>query len=109
MSIEVSTGERCLSGGDTDPSRVQSRALKRSYRTNPPRIASRMGRIRVAARRCFIVSQGAPILARDVLERAYPRLRQFKHWHRWSARRALLQVAVVVARCRGRPNLWVLK
>jgi AAA domain len=37
---------------------------------------------------------------------------RFNDWHRWSARRALLQVATIIARHRygrGRPNLWVLK
>src|SRR5262245_20888662 len=75
-------------------------------------IASRKrpnARIRTAVRRAFILSNGKPITARQVLERAYPRLRRFKDYHRWSARRALLQVAVVVARNRfgkGRANLW---
>jgi hypothetical protein len=72
----------------------------------------RWGRVRVAVRRAFVVSNGRPICVGDVLVRAYPRLGRFKHWHRWSARRALLQVAVVVGRSRygrGRPNLWVPK
>jgi hypothetical protein len=86
------------------------RAQSRHVTSRPPRIASRMGRIRVAVRRAFIVSNGAPILARDVLVRAYPRVKQFQYWHRWSARRALLQVAEVIGRNRygrGRPNLWL--
>jgi len=38
---------------------------------------SRIGRIRRAVRRGFILSGGAPILVRHVLERAYPRLKRF--------------------------------
>ena len=74
----------------------------------------RWGRVRVAVRRAFIVSNGQPICVGAVLARAYPRLRQgqLKHWHRWSARRALLQVAAIIGRNRfgrGRPNLWALR
>ena len=67
---------------------------------------SRYGRIRVAVRRCFILSNGEPILTREVLERAYPRLRRFTSWHYLAARRALRRSAIVVARNRfgrGRP------
>jgi hypothetical protein len=70
---------------------------------------TRIGRIRLAARRCFVLSDGAPILIRNVLERAYPRLRRFTSWHYLAARRALRKEAIVVARNlrgRGRPNLW---
>jgi len=65
-------------------------------------------RIRLAVRRCFI-THGQPITIRQVLERAYPRLRRFTSWHYLAARRALRQSASVVARCRfgrGRPCLW---
>src|SRR6185312_85284 len=70
---------------------------------------TRMGRVRVAVRRCFIVSRGEPILVRDVLERCYPRLRRFRSRQYDLARQALRRVAVVVARNRfgrGRPALW---
>ena len=66
-----------------------------------------MGRLRIAVRRAFIISNGQPICIADVLKRAYPRLKRFPCGHRWSVRRALLQDAVVVGRnCygRGRPN-----
>src|SRR5262249_19107643 len=69
-------------------------------------------RIRLAVRRAFILSDGGLITCRMALERAFPRLRRFIPWHYKSARRALRQVAVVVARHRygrGRPNLWALK
>jgi hypothetical protein len=72
----------------------------------------RLGRILRAARRAFIVSNSEPILARAVLERAYPRLKQFTDWQRWSVRRALLMEAEVIGRMlkgRGRPNLWAPK
>src|SRR5262245_46815930 len=70
---------------------------------------SRMGRIQLAVRRCFIVSGGQPITARAVLERAFPRLRRFTYFHRRSVWRALRMSAEVIARNRfgrGRPNLW---
>jgi hypothetical protein len=70
---------------------------------------SRLGRIKRAVRRQFILSRGEPILTRSVLERAYPRLSRFTDWHYLAARRALRQEAIVVARRRfgrGRPNLW---
>jgi hypothetical protein len=67
-------------------------------------------RIRLATHRCFILSDGQPILIRQVLERAYPRLKRFTAWHYLAARRALRQEpAVVIARNirgRGRPGLW---
>jgi hypothetical protein len=73
---------------------------------------SRIGRIRRAVKRAFIVD-GELITVRDVLARAYPRLRRFNDWHRWSYRRALLsEGATTVARMRftrGRPNLWAPK
>lgn len=73
---------------------------------------SRIGRIRRAVRRGFILSDGAPILTRTVLERAYPRLKRFTAWHYLAARRALRQEAIIVGRNRygrGRPNLWLPK
>jgi hypothetical protein len=72
----------------------------------------RFGRVKIAVRRCFILSAGKPILARDVLHRAFPRVKQFQYWQRWSVRRALLQAGEVIARNRygrGRPNLWAPK
>jgi hypothetical protein len=76
-------------------------------------IASRKrpnSRIRLAVRRCFILSGGCPVTIGQVLERSYPRLRRFTSWHYLAARRALRLEAVVIARHRygrGRPNLWV--
>jgi hypothetical protein len=72
----------------------------------------RNARIRLCVRRCFIVSFGEPITAVAVLARAYPRLKRYLHWHRWSVRRALRQEGVMIARRRvapGRPCLWVPK
>jgi hypothetical protein len=69
---------------------------------------SRIGRIRRAAKRCFITS-GGTISIRDVLERAYPRLKRFTAWHYLAARRALRKEAIIVGRNRygrGRPALW---
>jgi hypothetical protein len=39
----------------------------------------------------------------------YPQLDRFKHWHRWSARRALMRYAVPIGRSetgRGLPVIW---
>ena len=69
----------------------------------------RFGRIKRAVQRCFILSDGQPILTRNVLERAYPKLRHFTDWHYLAARRALRHHAEVIARNRfgrGRPCLW---
>jgi hypothetical protein len=69
----------------------------------------RLGRIKLAVRRKFILSDGHPITIRQVLQRGYPRLRRFTAWHYLAARRALRKEAMVIARCRygrGRPNLW---
>jgi hypothetical protein len=73
---------------------------------------SRTGRIRLAVRRQFILSRGQPILIRQVLERAYPRLKRFTSWHYLAARRALRREATAIARMRigrGRPCLWAPK
>lgn len=73
---------------------------------------SRMGRVRVATRRCFVVSRGQPILVRDVLMRCYPRQKRFRSRQYDLARCALRRVAIVVARRlrgRGRPCLWAPK
>ena len=73
---------------------------------------TRMGKVRVAVRRCFIVSDGQPILVRDVLERCYPRVKRFRSRQYDLARQALRRVAVIVARNlrgRGRACLWAPK
>ena len=69
---------------------------------------SRIGRIRRAVKRCFILG-GDTISIGDVLRRAYPRLQRFSAWHYLAARRALLKEATIIGRNRfgrGRPNLW---
>jgi len=71
---------------------------------------TRMGRVRVAVRRCFVLSD--VVLVRDVLERCYPRQTRFRSRQYDLARGALRRVAVIVARNRfgrGRPALWALK
>jgi hypothetical protein len=70
---------------------------------------SRTGRIKLAVRRLFIISDSQPILLRQVLDRAYPKLKRFTSWHYLAARRALRHDAIMVARNRygrGRPGLW---
>jgi hypothetical protein len=72
----------------------------------------RLGRCKRAVRREFILSDGQPILACQVIDRAFPRIKRVLDWHRWSVRRALIQEAEIVGRNRfgrGRPNLWVPK
>ena len=90
------------------------KAPTRSHNGKRMVIASekRIGRCKRAVKRAFIVADGQPILARDVIDRAFPRIERVEDWHRWSVRRALLQEAEIVARNRfgrGRPNLWALK
>jgi len=73
---------------------------------------TRMGRLRIAVRRCFILSGGKPICIADVLSRAYPRFKRFPNGYRWSVRQALLRDAEIIGRTRfgrGRPNLWAPK
>jgi hypothetical protein len=73
---------------------------------------SRLGRLKRAVRRAFIVSNGAPITSRDVLTRGYPRLKHYAPGHRRAAWRALLAEAELIARQRhgkGRPGLWAPK
>jgi hypothetical protein len=73
---------------------------------------SRIGRIRRAVRRGFIVSGGKPIVIRQVLLRAYPRLKRFTSWHYLAVRRTLRKEATIIARNRfgrGRPYLWAPK
>jgi len=71
----------------------------------------RVGRIIRAVKREFII-KGELIRTRDVLLRAYPRVKRFTAWHYLAARRALRKEATIVARCRfgsGRAALWALK
>jgi hypothetical protein len=86
--------------------------LKRRRNGLPIVVASksRIGRIRRAVKREFVVGDNAPIVIGSVLRRAYPRLSRFTSWHYLAARRALRQEAIVIARNRfgrGRPCLWV--
>jgi len=73
---------------------------------------SRIGRVRHAVLRGFIISDGKPITVRDVLERCYPRQRRFRSRQYDLARCALRRVAVIIARNRfgrGRAALWALR
>ena len=100
-------GIRKNSGGD-----ISARKHRRNGLPIVIASASRLGRIKRAVKREFILSSNQPILTRGVLERAYPRLSRFTDWHYLAARRALRQEAEVVARNRfgrGRPNLWAPK
>jgi hypothetical protein len=71
---------------------------------------SRIGRIRRAIRRAFIVSDGQPLTTTEILRRAYPRFKCYPSGHRHGLRRALRQEAIAIARMRlgrGRPCLWL--
>jgi len=71
----------------------------------------REGRVMRQIRRCFVVADGRPLCVGDLLPRVYPHLDRYKHWHRWSCRRALLRYAVPVGRAdaQGRPIIWAPK
>src|SRR5262245_1128997 len=103
--VERNTGERLRGRYGT-----RDRPPRSQLRAHLLRIASqRTGRVQIAVKRAFIAANNAPITVGDVLPRAFPRLRRYLHWHRWSVRRALLREAEVIARMRfgrGRPNLW---
>jgi len=69
----------------------------------------REGRVMRQTRRAFVAAGGKPLRIGDVLPWIYPQLDRFKHWHRWSARRALLRYAVPIGRSetgRGLPVIW---
>src|SRR6516165_3319792 len=69
----------------------------------------REGRVMRQTRRAFVAAAGKPLRIGDVLPWIYPQLDRFKHWHRWSARRALLSYAVPIGRSetgRGLPVIW---
>jgi hypothetical protein len=94
-------------------SQLRENTAPKRHRNGPWKVIAsenRIGRIRRQVLRAFIANNGQPITVRDVLVRAYPKLRRFNDWHRWSCRRALLRHANVIGRNRfgrGRPNLWV--
>jgi hypothetical protein len=54
----------------------------------------REGRVRRAVRRALIAAGGRPLMTRDVLAWAYPRLERFKCWHYKSVYRAAPRYAV---------------
>jgi hypothetical protein len=59
-------------------------------------------------RRCFVAAGGNPRSTSQIMPWVFPELDRFKHWHRWSARRALLRYAVPIGRScgPGRPVIW---
>jgi hypothetical protein len=88
-------------------------APRRSARAHMIVIASqpREGRVMRQVRRRFIVANLTPLCVADFLPWVYPRLTRFKHWHRWSCRRALLHYATPIGRSRkrGSPVIWAPK
>jgi|SRR6516162_3879781 len=71
----------------------------------------REGRVMRQIRRCFVAAGGRALCVGDLLPRIYPHVDRYKHWHRWSCRRALLRYAMPVGRAdaRGRPIIWAPK
>src|SRR6478672_2975130 len=72
----------------------------------------RVGRIKKRVLRAFIANNWQPLTTGELLPWCYPRLKRFQDWHRWSVRRALLQVAQKVGRSDhglGLPFLWRLQ
>ena len=63
-------------------------------------IASRRreGRVMRACRRALIAAGGRPLLTRDLLRWAYPRIERFQCWHYWSIYRAAPRYAVKIDR-----------
>ena len=62
-------------------------------------------------RRCFIARGAKSLCVGDLLPWVYPQLDQFKHWHRWSVRRALLRYAKPLGRgqTRGLSVIWAIR
>lgn len=72
----------------------------------------REGRVMRQVRRAFSATDNKPLCIGDVLPWIYPQLDRFKHWHRWSARRALLRYAMPIGRSetrRGLPVIWAIR
>lgn len=71
----------------------------------------REGRVARQVRRAFVANSGRPLLMSEIWPWAYPRIKQAKHWHRWSVRRALLKIAKPIGRSsvgRGAPGIWAI-
>jgi hypothetical protein len=68
----------------------------------------RVGRIQKQIRRCLIALD-RPATIRDLLEWCYPRLTEFRPWHRTNVHRAVPKFAVPVGPTRERfASLWTL-
>jgi hypothetical protein len=96
-------------GAPFSKSRVRARTQRIGFMRAIASKSRPDARIRRAVRRAFILSNGKPILARDVLERSYPRLKIFLRGHRRAVWRALCMDAECIGRMlkgRGRPCLW---
>jgi hypothetical protein len=69
----------------------------------------REGRVMRQVRRAFIANGGKPRCMSELVAWAYPGLKHFECWHRWSVRRALLKIAKPIGRSsvgRGAPGIW---
>lgn len=90
--------------------------MSRDRRRRPPDRAQMIalaslpheGRVMRQVRRAFVASGMEPLCMGDFLAWTYPSLERFKHWHRWSVRRALLRYATPIGRSRkqGCPVIW---
>jgi hypothetical protein len=65
----------------------------------------RVGRLQRAVWRSFVASQGAPLLTRDLMARAWIREARYEHKHYRSLARAARRYAIKLGRC-GKGNLW---
>jgi hypothetical protein len=72
--------------------------------------APREGRVMRAVRYCFIAGNGRPRSMAELVAYAYPKLKHYECWHRWSVRRAVIKTAKPIGRAGGigRPGIWKL-
>jgi hypothetical protein len=70
-----------------------ARARQSFIASNP-----REGRIMRACRRALIAAGGQPLMTRDLLRWAYPRVERFQCWHYWSIYRAAPRYAIKIGR-----------
>jgi hypothetical protein len=110
--VKTGGGLREVNRSISDVSLIDTRPARSPSREHLIAISSRsrIGRLRRAIKRAFIVSNGQPLTTTAIMRRAYPRMRRVPAGYRWGLRRALRQEAVAIARMRygrGRPNLWV--
>jgi hypothetical protein len=84
------------------------RAIGRRYSLTIADRSFRVGRIQKQIRRCLI-ALNRPATIRDLLSWCYPRLTEFKPWHRTNVHRAVLKFAKPIGQTRQRvASRWIL-